>query len=113
MTAPSLTRSLVKQGDCLVSDRGQARFPTAIIATNEQAEMSQMRGGHRQRAGSARRTGYEPCQGGGGAAERQEGRLAERQTEEKGTSVVGSDASAAAPRPLFTSPAREPNFAGQ
>jgi len=55
---------------------------------NEQSEVSQMRRGHRRRAGGARWTRHEPRQGGGGASEREEGRLAKRQTEEKDTCIA-------------------------
>lgn len=61
---------------------------SAIMTLNEQVEMSQMRSGHRRRAGGARRTGHEPRQSCGGASERQEGRLAEGQAEEE-TRITG------------------------
>ena len=59
------------------------------MAQNEHSEMSQMRGGHQWRAGSARRAGHQPSQGGGGASERKEGRLAEGQAEEADTYAAG------------------------
>jgi hypothetical protein len=59
------------------------------MTLNEQIEMPQVRGGHRRRAGSARRAGHEPRQGGGGAPQRQEGRMAKRQAEEKETCAAG------------------------
>ena len=45
--------------------------------------MPQVWSGHRQRSCGARRTGHEPRQGCGGAVERQEGWLAQRQAEEE------------------------------
>jgi hypothetical protein len=65
------------------------RVVSVIMPENECIKVSQMWSGHRQRAGSARRAGHEPRQGSGGAAERQEGRLAEGQTEEADTYAAG------------------------
>lgn len=50
--------------------------------------MSQVRSGHRGCSRGERWPSHEPCQGGGGASERQEGRLAERQAEKKSDCVI-------------------------
>ena len=60
-----------------------------MITANEQKDqMSQVRRGHQQRFGSARRTGHKSRQGGGGASERQTEWLAEGQSEEKETGMI-------------------------
>lgn len=50
--------------------------------------MPQLRDGHQQRPGSARRTGNEQGQGYGSTPERQEGWLPEGQAEEKETRTI-------------------------
>lgn len=71
----------------ICSETNQAA--SAIIPEDEQNQMSQMRSGHRQRAGSARRAGHEPEEGGGGTSECEEGWLAKRQTEEEASRITG------------------------
>jgi len=51
--------------------------------------MSQVRSGHQRCAGIARRAGHQPGQSGGGAAQRQEGRLAQGQAKEEARRMIG------------------------
>jgi hypothetical protein len=55
--------------------------------------MPQLWSGHRERSGSARRTGDEPCEGSSSASERQKRWLAQRQVEEKAASKAASGVS--------------------
>jgi hypothetical protein len=61
-----------------------------MITQNEQTEMSPMRSGHWCRRCGERWSGHEPRQGGGGTPEREEGRLAEGQAEEKDLDMIGN-----------------------
>jgi hypothetical protein len=63
---------------------------SAILNSNEQIEMSEVRSRHQCCAGIARRAGHQPGQSGGGASECQKGRLAEGQAEEKDTCMIGN-----------------------